>query len=729
MGRGGFALLLLAFLAGGGIGFVAGSGTAETPPDVPASPPPEREPRAEPPPEPPAPSAADHDTIVAWIRAFPAPEPERGDGVLSGTVTRKDGTPIPDVLIRAVPRPRNRGTPARYTGRPPEDPDLVELVRETVTSRLRRVASRRETRTDAEGRFRLTGLADHPHSVHAYREGYRFSLAGANQWRVALGSELAFTGNPSMQVKLRVLLPDGVPAESAQLTVGSGDRTQSGRHWTAASPRIELGPGTWTLTAEAGQHREYRSAATEVVVEEGRKTPPVELRCEEIRGIRGRVRFPEGEKGTSCEVAAMPVAAGSTISPDRLRNARRKTHVWPNRPEYRLADLPAGSWLVGVLVRDRVVVHDTVEVGAGMAVLDLTVPPPDPSEYVEVTVLGPDGRPVANASFGTDYEVDGSHSGGGSRVQEIEPGRWRVWHHRKPENYDEGGTWGITARTKEYGSKTIRYDRKSTRSLTFRFEAPAVLTVTVEGYVGSGFEGRLRLDLRKPKEGGGWSGAGGGGAISAQGVKKFGPVPPGDYSLAVRVVREGRRGVTAETIPLTLKSGGNAETVRIPKLHTLTVITEDLPEDTRLTIRARRGGRFDFDGKRPENGRVVFEDLPAGEYVVQTHEDIQMMFVRVPGRSVVRFEPVTLNALEVSVRDPDGGLAKAGLREGDLVIGVNGEEFEDMIHMQSLLMRSARGGDAKLIVLRGARRLEVTLDLMKTMRGGDRGGDLDPATR
>jgi len=727
MGRSGLVFVLVALLAGVAIGYVIGSGSGTDPAftettreGVPKRPPEEPGERA------PQSSAADHASLESWISAITAPAVSKGDAVISGTVRTEDGQPLAGVTIRARPVPPGRAAGSVSRGGPPPDDDLLTVVRRTVKSYRRRMGDRREVRTGADGAFRFTGLADLPHSVRAWAEGYRLETPGVSLWRVPPGSTLEFVATPRIVAEVVVLLPDGSPPETADLSVDGGGNRRSGRGWRPDDSEIELAPGTWTISAKAGKHREFWSEEVRITIEAGRPGPTIELPCRAVRGIRGRVIFPEVNKD-HFKVAALRLAPGTTADPDRLTKADRSENLWGGRDLYTLLDLPAGRWLVGVVLdHRRVVAHGTVEVAEGLSVLDLAVPAPDPSEYVEVTVLGPEGEPVEKAHFSTEYETGNAHSGGGGRAREIGKGRWRVYHHVKPSSYDDGGRYGVEVKVTEYGSRRVWYDRKTTRKLTVRFDAPATFVATISGYVGCGLEGQLSLSLQPLSKDRGDSP---GGRLSAEGEQRFGPTPPGAYELTLLLKRSEHNLVPVSRIRVDLKAGENRHTVLPPKLHRLTVLTEGLPEDIRLSLRPRdrSGGWWGTDRKLPENGRIVFDRLPAGDYVIEA--GMQMMFVSVPGKAMVRFVASVINAMEVRIRQADGALANAGLRDGDLIVGVDGVEFRDLMHISSLLTGAMSKESTKLTVIRGGRKVVLEMNLGKIMRARNQGGKMEPASR
>ncbi|MCH7708151.1 MAG: hypothetical protein IH884_06660 [Myxococcales bacterium] len=85
----------------------------------------------------------------------------------------------------------------------------------------------------------------------------------------------------------------------------------------------------------------------------------------------------------------------------------------------------------------------------------------------------------------------------------------------------------------------------------------------------------------------------------------------------------------------------------------------------------------------------MFERLPAGKYKLSMSDEMGLggeMKVVVDGDLTVIFDPKELNALLVSITDDASYLATVGLRDGDLIIGINGKEFKNMMQMQVSFM-------------------------------------------
>ena len=89
--------------------------------------------------------------------------------------------------------------------------------------------------------------------------------------------------------------------------------------------------------------------------------------------------------------------------------------------------------------------------------------------------------------------------------------------------------------------------------------------------------------------------------------------------------------------------------------------------------------------------------------------------VRIPDVSSITLTPAEPNALLVTVRDAKGKLAMAGFRNGDLVVGIDGKEFEDTASLMASFAVLMTKDKATFRVLRDGRTfdLEFTTEWMK----------------
>jgi hypothetical protein len=95
--------------------------------------------------------------------------------------------------------------------------------------------------------------------------------------------------------------------------------------------------------------------------------------------------------------------------------------------------------------------------------------------------------------------------------------------------------------------------------------------------------------------------------------------------------------------------------------------------------------------------------------LVRSDDPDSMMLVRHPGPDVVQWSPRPLRAwLVEGVKD--GAAFDAGLRNEDLIVGVDGEEFRDAPHREAAWAAALARGRCRLDVLRGDESLRVAMD-------------------
>lgn len=578
-------------------------------------------------------------------------------GECSGTVTTEDGRPLEGVVLRAErldesadPDPPLRGAP------PPAVPDVESHVRKSVTDWRRQRAEAREAVSGADGRWKLTGLANDGYQVTPWKEGYVFQAQGgqpgAGGWqgqqdwyyaqqmqqqmqrgRARWNPRQRFVGQGSFRaepggtldllalgaqgVTVSVVLPDGTPPANARLTVQSGQGGWTEEKWTPKSPPLRLAPGEHKLTARVGNEKprevdpdepEYRSSEVPVTVESGAPVPPVVLKLKPRVAVKGRVSDPAGDWKLPAVVYAQKVTPETPADVAHVKQARQQAWASPGVPVFALRDLAPGRYALAAARRaggdpGPIV---TVDVGERTSRADLELPAPEPPTQVVVTALAPDGRVLGDVQI---------------TVQTAEQGG-NVWISQR-DRTPEGGhrltlaSWGqaegagkamprlvVTVTSSLYGAKTAEVGPGQT-AVRVQFVEPASLEATVTGYRGSGLEGEVSVSVEVPKTEGEDENDP---TVSARMTRRYGRggawlSPDAEGRCQFRALEPGPREVVlyvnsghsqtaASRTPLVLHAGPNSIALALPTLYKLTVTVEGAGEQSYAMLRTAAEGQW-----------------------------------------------------------------------------------------------------------------------------------------
>ena len=323
---------------------------------------------------------------------------------------------------------------------------------------------------------------------------------------------------------------------------------------------------------------------------------------------------------------------GLTLHDSSLKDHARRSDGF----RFSLPDLQPGRYLVGISVNWRTILATTVvEVSDELVETTIHLPAPDPASHLEVRVYGPLGEKLRDVRFVCSYRWKGGMFSGGCVIYPRKDGAYFI---RTPDpaeqNAAEGGTYSLKVMSEDYGSVQREFDPKSEEALVFRFEEAATLHVTLEGYVGSGHEGKLRLALGSDRiDRQVFAGAAG---IDAEGRQQLGPVQPGDSVLVIGV-EERSLFRTVVRMPIRLRPGDNRAFVPVPQLYTLKIVGRPGERVGITAVSAEREMPAPTIGK---DGTAVVERLPAGKYEVWGLKDGERwgIPVVVPAQTEVRIE-------------------------------------------------------------------------------------------
>lgn len=591
--------------------------------------------------------------------------------------------------------------------------------------------------TDFEGRFAFDGLSEAIIDV-TVPDGQAWSATPTSVLASTEPTDVRIVGRPTSRLEVEVLDPSGTPASGVIVNLTPLDQdvgwsamsTSVGEDGRAALPlpagryRVSVRfPRAWTAHAVAGGLSQF----DEVVV-----LSPGEVRSLQVHESSA------AELGT---VAVVVRDEGGNVLADREVRLARSV---PARLEGGLvlttdAD---GRGVFSELPRGRYTLQVVVPSTAARTEVDLDQPRVE--VVLEAVRLGALAGVVRDA---TGRPVVGAHVG----ASPLKAGRV------EEARTDADGRFTIAGLT-EHVSVTVTAEGFEQLRRTHRNDGrPLVLTLAlgrvlaVRGQIAEPFV---------PDDTGvmvTWLSAGGSWAQRREVVagafeQRFAGVPVGASGrVVIRVgtlapsIHDIAPGQESLDLPaLRLERGLTVRgTVQDPtgfiRCHDLSFINATIEGPEPLGI--------DFEGELDRSGRFELRGLPARPMVLHVFARSRASDDPRRASATVRFDPRTrtdlgtvamaiderhaewesMNAMKVRVLDPTGTLGRIGFRDGDLVVGTNGQEFTGLDHMTELLMKADLEPTA-FEVLRGAERVAIPVEA-SAFHDQDLGGSLEPTRR
>jgi hypothetical protein len=519
-----------------------------------------------------------------------------------------------------------------------EEKDLTTVVHRFVDSVRWRRQAKSETRTGADGRYRLEGLLDVKHRLVAERPGWKFRSQAS--WNATPGSTVDFVASPRTEVRFDVFLPDGSQPGRAMIRLRSGSST-AGQGWSRDHPDVDVAPGTYEVTATAGDSQEYQSQSVSLTVESGVPTPAVRLDLEGRPVIRGRVVF-EDDQNSEVRVRLARVPEGRKADPALLApDGATETSMFGGGPfgaapgAFRFTDLTPGHYLLGVARswRGAIVATTEVEVGHEPVDVEIRVPPLSRDEYAILRVTGPDRKPLTSLNVTTGYVSDHGASSGGSVVIDRPGGEKWVLHHEGGVSTAEGGKLWITVSHPAYGSKTVEYAPGAAPTFDVRFAEPGTLDVDVPGLAGGPYVGRVQATLMSGGEERVSRGDRRTEKPDEHGHLQFTGVQPGPYVVLLQMADRHGWGQDLARKEVTASAGANRVAIPLPALYEVTL--EGIQGHTWIQREEKGAVRMRTISNASE-GRAILDGLPAGTYTA--HSGGTSVTFTLPGATTVRIE-------------------------------------------------------------------------------------------
>jgi hypothetical protein len=559
-----------------------------------------------------------------------------GSGVIRGTVKTEAGEPIPGVEIRAfayTPPEWN----AETKGRTFDEIPLDETLRQTVRNRRWWEASRKTATTAADGTFELTGLAEVNWSVSAHSEGYTFTAPAGGTDPARAGQRIQFVASRSVKFDLVLRLPDGTSPRRARVSwTVPGSNGTTGSEWWPGAEFMEMKPGKWRVSATGGDDVRFASPPTDVELRPG--MDPLVLTLRPRAGIVVVAKRPE-------DLAALRVrfflarAEGSDPTDDELRTSKTRVSpfddegvpdelfqqmqgTWSVGDRRSFLDLEPGRWVVAAGFDGAALGRRVVTVGEGAVECEIAVPAPDPSQFVEVRVIGPEG--AAPASVRLEWEYRAARESASYSAEAIARGGG-VWQVRRvgagdrPQSSewsgprDLGGRWYLQASVDGFVREEAEAAPGAAR-VEIRLRVPAIAVVRLTG-LPPGIDTKRFVPTMEDE---------GHAYISAETgpVTRLGPVAPGRHQISLSVSVGQWSTLRIERRAVDLVAGENVVEFAVPQLHPLDLDLGALQGARRCSLEPV------IDGSDPDSAYVELDDagrakldlVPAGRYRLRVDE-------------------------------------------------------------------------------------------------------------
>ncbi|MFT4539482.1 MAG: hypothetical protein ACI841_001401 [Planctomycetota bacterium] len=568
---------------------------------------------------------------------------EVGNDAIWGVVRDDRDAPLAGVVIRAVSTSPYKSTtsPSSVGEGPPEIDSLEDTVRKAVDGFHKNRASRFEAVSSADGTYRIEQLPESFWRLEAHLANYSVAATRA-LYRIRGNSAVDFKAKAVIEIPVQVVALDGLAVPSAVIEVTTTDRRAEKKlyTWDTSTPNLRLSAGRYLMAAHdgiiegSGYGQEVlsrrKSEKQTVVIKTGEAPALINFKLEGQGAIKGRVIFSNDivHSGHGQVYLAVAPAGGDVDLAALVKNGQSATYQGDG--EFRFTDLENGIYVIGVSRgwREPVVAHESVKITGTLQSIELVMPAINRNEFLAVQATGSDGESLTDLSISFRHKNKGGSSSNGVNPLVTPAEEYLVTIPDEARVDYEAGTEGHTFELElshtVYGSKKIELS-PGQRELVVNFSVPAEVEVTISGFAGSGYEGRLSITIEGTSRRRSRSFSGDAPTISPAGIYKNDGMDPGSYTVVMRVASEkaGNRwdqGTAIAKQMVELSSGINHVQMSIPTLYSLNINAPSLDSGTRVTL-----SPIQEDGKSTDwssssrmeldsTSQVRFTDLPTGKY-------------------------------------------------------------------------------------------------------------------
>ncbi len=292
-------------------------------------------------------------------------------------------------------------------------------------------------------------------------------------------------------------------------------------------------------------------------------------------------------------------------------------------------------------------------------------------------------------------------------------------------NTDLKLTYGVTG----YGNGEWQ-GAANTRSIEIELEAPGYVDVTIEdSAVAPAARPLLTVNARLAN-----SNFGNTNQFENTDKVRIGPLNPGEYliELGMKLKAQHYSEIGIVTERFQVVSGDNSVELIAPPIFPVEITFPEKFAGTSFNLKRDEKEASGLHDSIPPEAIVRFPGLPAGRYQLQlmTGMGVELMSFEVIGPTQFEFEAQAVNALEVSIYDDKGTAFQLGFRDGDLVVAIDGVEFENMNELQTQFAMAMSKEEITLGIDRRGRRVSIKIKPKELMGNqGNLGANLEPAQR
>ena len=675
-------------------------------------------------PAPDTPPRSSVDDLRPILELFPVRSYETGEEVITGRVADEHGAPVAGVAFDLIVH----GTTPGVIQAGVRQPSALAFALEEIDQYHFDAAFMRSAVSGEDGTFRFDRVSpQHKYQVVPGLSNESAVFIDSEESGLSAGAEIVARAHPAVPVTVEVVRGNGSPVEWGSLYLwGEVGGFEWSRRVRVLGAPIELLVPVPIANFSAGSPQGKQAIEKSVALRKG-EPATVRLEIHELPTITLDLDFgqdPIERAGVVARFIELEDYAEPPVEDDLQSWLYRGTDFPMGVGAPTRLHVATGDSLILLARDERLIGHRWVTIPAEGLVVSMAVPPIDRSQLTIVSALSPEGDPVEAVDFG--WVVEMAYGEEVERVQlPITSTHLGLGIHalrydtdRIPETSHPLGI--LTASTPDLGSKEITQPIGNGVRIEVQFDPPARLVVNIPNYVGHGAQGNSGVEL--------WRNGARikSGSPNVAGVVEFDGLAPGAANL--RLKAGWHSNAIGEPIDLQLQPGENFISVLLPGVFSIEVRFPPKLADTFVQISGE--GQFAAGARIDANGLVEFRGLPPGQYTVSGMGGVGMSIDVPTAGSVVDYRPVSADALEVQIDEPNGLLARSGLRSGDFITSVFGTETTSVQRLRFAVLRVIGDGAGSIEVERSGSFVTLRIDgEPQEIHLGNLGGSLTSVRR